>query len=445
MAGEGQGPNAVEMGIKLPKPVDAPRTPDKIGGLSTKWIKDRFKITPDTTKLELDPEKVANDRRELENLVNAGGEQAGEGTETDRPLGFYEKYPGGGDDPAYIREHGGIALTEAEVANMTKALEEKGIIKAKDQQDTAEGTPTLDQRPEDLARWAKVLEKFPGGAERFNWWKSRFRTSPDAASPNPAANEAFTPDEIKNITEELKRQGLINEDTQQVTGEGTSTFYDRRPGGDFPRYSEASDALKSLETAPPKTLAEANGRLGETGSGLLKDIINSQDSQGRYFAKFGFEKVDPETQQPGEDMTVIVFPEPYKRTGDGQANRFLAITRDGPREIRPKDVNRFKEMVSARVKYPQVKPGEGYDGDRRNITLMPVDSAGTASKMPFGEDKTFGEIEDMDLTDSGVSSTVQRVIQENIQASEAPIKKVVKQTTETNNLRNFVQGLPPRA
>ena len=442
MAGEGQGPNEVEMGIKPPA-VDAkdPKMPDrKSGGVPLGFIKSRFKIgQSDTGAAAAETTKQDSDPTKLQSTADMAA------ASSDRPLSFYEKYPLGGDDPAYIRDFGNTALTETEVANMTKSLEEKGIIKAKDQQAVAESTSTSAQKPEDLVRWAKVLEKFPGGAERFNWWKSRFRTSLDTADPNSAANETFTPEEMKNITEELKRQGLINEDAQQVSGESASTFYDRKPG-DFSRYSEQNaDALKSLETTQPKTLAEANRRMGETGSGLLKDIINSEDSQGRYFAKFGFEKVDPETQQPGEDLTVIVFPEPYKRAGDSQTNRFLAITRDGPKEIRPKDVIGFKEMVSARVKYPQVKSGEGYDGDRRNITLMPVDSAGTASKMPFGEDKTFGEIEDMDLTDSGVSSTVQRVIQENIQATEAPIKKVVQQTTEMGNLRNFVQGLPPRA
>lgn len=207
---------------------------------------------------------------------------------------------------------------------------------------------------------------------------------------------------------------------------------------------ESAGAI-SPSTEDPTTLAEANRRLGETGSGMIKDIIKSKETQGNYFAQFGFEKSDSATQQAGEDMTVIVFPLPFKRGEDGQANRFLALTRDGPKEIRPKDVNGFREMISTRVKYPQVNAGEGYEGDRRNITLMPVDSAGTVSRMPFGEDETFGQMEGMDLLDPGVGSTVQRVIQENIQAAEAPIKKAVQQTAEMNNLRNFVQNLPPRA
>lgn len=231
----------------------------------------------------------------------------------------------------------------------------------------------------------------------------------EAPTSDQIKNAALSPTEMDKITADLESAGVISQSTEV-----------------------------------PKTLEEANRRLGETGSGMIKDIIKSKETQGNYFAQFGFEKSDPATQQAGEDMTMIVFPVPFKREGDGEANRFLALTRDGPKEIRPKDVNGFKEMVLARVKYPQVNAGEGYDGDRRNITLMPVDSAGTVSRMPFGEDETFGQVEDMDLLDSGVSSTVQRVIGENIQASEAPIKKVVQQTAEMGNLRNFVQKLPPR-
>ena len=61
-----------------------------------------------------------------------------------------------------------------------------------------------------------------------------------------------------------------------------------------------------------------------------------------------------------------------------------------------------------------------------------------------GESKDFGEVTDLDLTEAEATERVQRVIQENIAASEAPVEKAIAQDESMKSLGNFVQNLHPR-
>ena len=193
----------------------------------------------------------------------------------------------------------------------------------------------------------------------------------------------------------------------------------------------------------PKTLKEASNMLNATGSGLIDRFIASRETQGEYCADFGF---DGRTEA-GADGRIIAFPEPYQIDGDREPGRFLILTRDGPKEIRPKDVKGFRDVILQRIKKPnRIRPSLENYNNSGELSFSMMNEPGTSySVIKFGgESKDFGEVTDLDLTEAETTERVQRVIQENIAASEAPVEKAIAQDESMKSLGNFVQNLHPR-
>ena len=199
------------------------------------------------------------------------------------------------------------------------------------------------------------------------------------------------------------------------------------------------DVGDQTQSSEPKTLEEANNGLLEMGLKLLNDL-----EKRRIGAVFGSESKHGALT---DDTRAIVLPQSYSLEGEVEASRFLVFTRDGVKEIRPRDVSGFKEVISKRIAYPVFSrpESEGYGRSTRRLTFTVSNKDGGISWVNFGEkEKGFGEVSDLDLTDPQTAERVQEVIQENVAASETPVQRVVEQTEHMGKLRSFVQSLPPR-
>lgn len=187
----------------------------------------------------------------------------------------------------------------------------------------------------------------------------------------------------------------------------------------------------------PKTLTEVNKQIALEGSGLIDDIIASRDTQGNYFALYG-------NRTEGEDHRVIILRNPHRQTSDGQPHRFLVVTRVGFKEITPKAEDTktsIAEALADKADNPASDKSQvEYNG--KTIKIAIINNSGPGKVFEFDKNSDSTRLRDIDPQEM---PGFKRVFDENIKATEAPVKRATAKLGAVKDFRNSIQALPQRS
>lgn len=187
----------------------------------------------------------------------------------------------------------------------------------------------------------------------------------------------------------------------------------------------------------PKTLTEVNKQIEQEGSGLIDDIITSRDTQGNYFALYG-DRVE------GKDQRIIILRNPHRQASDGQPHRFLVITRDGFKEIIPKadDIKAsIAEALEEKADNPTSDKSQVEDNGK-TIKIAISNTSGPSKVFEFDKNSDSTRLRDIDPQEM---PGFKRVFDENIKATEAPVKRAAVKLEAVRGFRNSIQALPQRS
>lgn len=220
------------------------------------------------------------------------------------------------------------------------------------------------------------------------------------------------------------------------------------PAADLPKNIPFGTAWDARQGQPPedwprhvaeqpKTLTEVNKQILQEGSELIDDIIASRDTQGNYFAVYG-------GRTEGEDQRVIILRNPHRQASDGQPHRFLVITEDGFKEIIPKAEDTKTSITEALADKADnsVSDKSQVEYNGKTIKIAIVNSSGPSKVFEFDKNSDSTRLRDIEPEDM---PGFKRVFDENIKATEAPVKRAAAKLEAVKGFRSSIQALPQRS